>query len=82
MQSPGHISQLFHQLDVHVNDVFLISGGILVSHEDIPFCGADALAPKGFVDLTWCMLSGNFERAQNGGGRFPLVVPFLYGPHW
>ena len=35
--------------DVHVNDVSLVSRGILVGHKGIPFYWADALAPEEFV---------------------------------
>ena len=45
----GVILRRLCHADVHVDDVSLIGGGIFVSHEDIPFCGADALAPKELV---------------------------------
>ena len=32
--------------NVHVDDVFLVSGSFFLEHENIPFCGANTLTPE------------------------------------
>ena len=35
--------------NVHVDDVFLVSGSFSLEHENIPFCGANTLTPEEFM---------------------------------
>ena len=42
-------------VDVHVDNVSLVSGSVLVGHKGLPFCGADSLTPKEFE--RWILLT-------------------------
>ena len=50
----GVILRWLCHADVHVNDVSLVCGDV-IGHEDIPFYGADTLAPEEFVG--WVLLT-------------------------